>query len=111
VGRIPGVYLQANFIEALLDDRYYEGYPSLNYVFGFLFLAGLEAILMVFRRSWAKKLGAIVAFMIAMLFLLYIVISELHLYVNPLPFIVLALLVRALAANLPGWQAKAPAPR
>jgi CHASE2 domain-containing sensor protein len=99
VGRIPGVFLQANFIEALLDDRYYEGYPLLNYVFGFLFLAGLEAILMVFRVSWMKKLGAIVALMIAMLFLLYIVISNLQLYVNPLPFIVLALLVRALASN------------
>jgi CHASE2 domain-containing sensor protein len=111
VGKIPGVFLQANFIEALLDDRYYEGYPLLNYVLGFLFLAGLEAILVVFRRSWVKKLGAIVGLMIAMLFLLYIVIAELHLYVNPIPFLALALLVRALAANVPGWQAKAPAPR
>jgi CHASE2 domain-containing sensor protein/class 3 adenylate cyclase len=108
VGRIPGVFLQANFIEALLDDRYYEGYPLLNYVFGFLFLAGLEAILMVFGRSWVKTLGAIVALMIAMLFLLYIVISNFQLYVNPLPFIVLALVVRALVANVPGWQTKAP---
>jgi CHASE2 domain-containing sensor protein/class 3 adenylate cyclase len=99
VGRMPGVFLQANFIEALLDDRYYEGYPVLNYVFGFVFLAGLEAILMVFRLSWMKKLGAIVALMIAMLFLLYMVISNLQLYVNPLPFIVLALLVRALLSN------------
>jgi CHASE2 domain-containing sensor protein len=108
VGRIPGVFLQANFIEALLDDRYYEGYPLLNYVFGLLFLAGLEAILMVFQRSWVKKLGAILALMIAMLFLLYLVISDLQLYVNPLPFILLALVVRALAANVPGWQAKVP---
>jgi hypothetical protein len=46
-----------------------------------------------------KKLGAIVALMIAMLFLLYMVISNLQLYVNPLPFIVLALLVRALLSN------------
>ena len=99
VGRMPGVFLQANFIEALLDDRYYEGYPSLNYVFGFLFLAALEAILMVFRRSWAKKLGAILALMTAMLFLLYLVISNLQLYVNPIPFIALALLLRALVGN------------
>ncbi len=99
VGRIPGVFLQANFIEALLDDRYYEGYPWLNYVFGFLFLAGFEAILMVFRRSWIKKLGAIIVLLIALLILLYIVISNLRWYVNPIPFIALALLVRALVGN------------
>jgi hypothetical protein len=68
--------------------------------------------LMVFRRSWTKKLGAIIALMIAMLFLLYIVISELHLYVNPLPFIVLALLVRALVGNrLPHGRGSVTEPR
>jgi class 3 adenylate cyclase/CHASE2 domain-containing sensor protein len=108
VGQIPGVYLQANFIEALLDDRYYEGSPVLNYVFGFLFLASVEIILVVFRSSWAKKLGAIGLLVLAMLFLLYIVITDFHRYVNPVPFIALALLLRALAANLPRWKAKAP---
>jgi CHASE2 domain-containing sensor protein len=108
IGRIPGVFLQANFIEALLDDRYYEGSPVLNYVFGFLFLASVEIILVVFRSSWAKKLGAIGLLVLAMLFLLYIVITDFHRYVNPVPFIALALLLRALAANLPRWKAKAP---
>jgi ATP/maltotriose-dependent transcriptional regulator MalT len=42
------------------------------------------------------------------LFLLYIVITDFHRYVNPVPFIALALLLRALAANLPRWKAKAP---
>jgi CHASE2 domain-containing sensor protein/class 3 adenylate cyclase len=106
VGRIPGVYLQANFIEALLDDRYYEGFPVLSYVFGLLFLAALEAILTVFRNSWTKRLGAIAGLLLTILFLLYIVITDFHLYVNPVPFIVLALLVRALAANLPYVRAR-----
>jgi len=106
VGQIPGVYLQANFIEALLDDRYYEGVPVLSYVFGFLFLAAVEAILMVFQNSWAKRLGAIAGLLLAILFLLYIVITDFHLYVNPVPFMALALLVRALAANLPYVRAR-----
>jgi class 3 adenylate cyclase/CHASE2 domain-containing sensor protein len=101
VGRINGLDLQANFIEALLDDRFYEGVPALDYVFGFLFLAGLEVILTFFRDSWIKMLAAIGLLVLAMLLLLHIVISNLHWYVNPLPFIALALLVRALAANLP----------
>jgi class 3 adenylate cyclase/CHASE2 domain-containing sensor protein len=111
VGRIPGVYLQANFIEALLDDRYYEGSTALNYMVGFIFLASVEAILVVFRRSRTKKLGAIATLLLATLFLPYIVITDFHRYVNPVPFIALALLLRALAANLPRWQAKAPASR
>jgi CHASE2 domain-containing sensor protein len=111
VGRIPGVYLQANFIEALLDDRYYEGSPALNYMLGFVFLASVEAILVGFRRSRAKKLGAIATLLLATLFLPYVVITDFHRYVNPVPFIALALLLRALAANLPRWQAKAPASR
>jgi hypothetical protein len=38
---------------------------------------------------------------LAMLLVLHIVISNLHWYVNPLPFIALALLIRAMAAHLP----------
>ncbi len=101
LGRIPGVYLQANFIEALLDDRYYQGVPKLGYLFGFFFLAGLELILAVFRRSWVKMVSIIALLVLVLLFLLYVVISGLHYYVNPLPFIALALLIRALATNLP----------
>jgi len=107
VGTIPGVYLQANFIEALLDDRYYEDSPVLSYVFAFLFLAAIEAILMVVRKSRAKRLGAIGIVVLAMLFLLYVAISDFHRYVNPVPFIAVALLIRALAAKLPYFRARA----
>jgi class 3 adenylate cyclase len=105
VGRIPGVFLQANYIEALLDDRYYyEGSAALNYIFAFLFLAAFEMILLIFQDSWPKKLGAITILMVATVLSLYIVISEFHLYVNPIPFIALALLIRALAMNLPYFR-------
>jgi class 3 adenylate cyclase len=95
VGPIPGVYLQANFIEALLDDRYSQGDPALDYIFGFLFLASIEAILAVFPGSWIKTLAAVGLLLLATLLLLRITISNLHWYVNPLPLIALALLIRA----------------
>lgn len=110
VGRMPGVFLQANFIEALLDDRYYEGSALLNYVFGFVFVVLLEAILMFFGKSLWKVLAAAAVLLIAMYFLISIVISNFQMYVNPIPFIVAALLIRALAGNIPGWQRKATNP-
>ena len=107
VGQIPGIYMQANFIEALLDDRYYEAFPTLSYILGFVFLAGVEAILWFFRGSWIRKLSAIAVLTAALLLVLYIVIADFHLYVNPLPFIALALLIRALVMNLPYFRERA----
>jgi CHASE2 domain-containing sensor protein len=109
VGRIPGVFLQANFIEALLDDRYYEDFPVLNYIFAFLFLASIEAILVLFPDSWTKRAAAIAIVGLALLLLLYIVITDFHRYVNPVPLIALALLIRVLAANLPYFRERAKA--
>jgi CHASE2 domain-containing sensor protein len=99
MGRIPGLYLQANFIEALLDDRYYQGMPDLNYALGFAFLVCLEAILVFLGSSWVKKAAAIAILVLGILSLLYIIISDLHWYVNPLPIFTLVLLLRALAPN------------
>jgi len=107
VGEIPGIYMQANFIEALLDDRYYEDSRTLNFVLGFIFLAALEAILLVFRNSWVKKLGAVGILMIVLFLLLYELITDFHRYVNPLPFIALALLIRGLAVSLPYFRGRA----
>ena len=96
MGRIPGLYLQANFIEALLDDRYYQGAPILNYVIGFAFVVCLEVILTLFENSWGRRLAAVVGLLVSVLFALYVVIADLHLYVNPLPFIALAVVIRVL---------------
>jgi Zn-dependent protease with chaperone function len=65
------------------------------------YAVGLEASLAVFQDSWVKTLAAFGLLVAAMFLLLYIVITNLHWYVNPLPFIALALLIRALATNLP----------
>ena len=109
VGNLPGVYLQANFIEALLDDRYYEGFIPLDYTFAFLFLAGLEIILVVFRGSWTRQLGATGLLTLTTLFVLYIVITDFQRYVNPVPLIALALILRAVATNLPYFREASPA--
>jgi len=100
MGRVPGLYLQANFIEALLDDRYYEGAPALNYALGFVFLLGIEITLVFAGDSWMKATAAIVILGTLMLVLLYTIISGLHLYVNPLPIFALAILLRILAPKL-----------
>jgi hypothetical protein len=54
VGPIPGVYLQANYVEALLDDRYFRPIPLLDYVSGFLILMLLKLILLT-RTLKAKS--------------------------------------------------------
>ena len=110
VGQIPGIYLQANFIEALLDDRYYEGFRALDFILGFLFLASLEIVLFVFRDSWSRRLAAIGILALALLLVLYIVITDFHRYVDPVPFIALALLIRAMAMNLPYLRETSRAP-
>jgi len=100
IGQIPGMYVQANYIEALLDDRYFQGTPALNYVIGIAFMGCLELILLFFGSSWVRMLAAIAFLVAAMLSVVYFVITDLHLYVNPLPFVAFAVLIRVLVRNL-----------
>jgi hypothetical protein len=54
IGRLPGVFLQANYIESLLDDRYFRGLGPLmtaGTTFLFLFIVGF-----IFDKS--RKVGA-----------------------------------------------------
>jgi class 3 adenylate cyclase/CHASE2 domain-containing sensor protein len=108
IGRIPGVYLQANFIEALLDDRYFaEPTPAVNFTLGFGFLVCLEIILAMFYESWLKRTILMAVLALATVALLYFIISNLHWYLNPFPFLALAILLRTLAPKLifrPGAQ-------
>ncbi len=97
IGRIPGLYLQANFIEALLDDRFYQGAPLFNYVIGFAFVVCIELALTFVRSSWGR-LVAISVLTAAMLLAVYIVIADFHLYLNPLPLVAIALFARLFVA-------------
>ena len=94
VGRMPGIYMQANFVEALLDDRYFRPVPILDYVLGFIILAFLELILVAYANPWWKAALLIGALCIASVFLLYLMANLLGWYVNPLAVGLIAILIR-----------------
>lgn len=93
VGAIPGLYLQANYIEALIDDRYFRPVPVLDYTIGFLFLLILELIL-TFSTHWWSKMLLIVVLCFSSVGLLYLFIKLLGWYVNPVPLGATAILIK-----------------
>ena len=82
VGKSPGLYLQANYIEALLDDRYFRPMPILDYVVGFLILLALELILTLSGHGWIRAL-LITALFVVSIGILYLFIKLPGWYVNP----------------------------
>jgi len=96
LGRMSGVYLQANYIEALLDDRYYKPVPILDYVLGFMILAVLELILIVFRNQLWKMALLIVALFGLALVIVYLFIKLPGWYVNPVPVGATAVVIKVL---------------
>lgn len=86
VGPVPGFYLQANYIEALLDSQYLNpGGRFADYGLGFAFLMALELILIVLhdRAGWAIA-GIVVLAAVSYAGLLLIVLL-LRTYVDPVP--------------------------
>jgi CHASE2 domain-containing sensor protein len=94
LGDMPGLYMQANYIEALLDNRIYRPMPALDYVVGFLFLAALELIFIVFHGRWFLMAALIVQLLAATIFLLYLFMVHLGWYVDPALVGVIALAIR-----------------
>jgi CHASE2 domain-containing sensor protein len=82
VGKSPGLYLQDNYIEALLDDRYFRPMPVLDYVVGFIVLFVLELILTFDVRWWGKVLFMAALFVVC-IGVVYLFIKLLGWYVNP----------------------------
>lgn len=80
---MPGVYAQANYMEALLDDRYFRPLPFLDYVFGLVILAAFELILIAYRGRWLMKLLSVGVLFVATVAALYMTIMHLGWYVNP----------------------------
>jgi hypothetical protein len=96
VGQMSGLDLQANYIEALLDDRYFRPAPILDYVLGFVILAFLELIVIVFRHSWLKIGLLTVALFVAAAASLVLMVNLPHWYVNPSLVGALAVFIRLL---------------
>lgn len=84
IGEVPGFYLHANYIEALLDDRVFRPvYPLVNYFFGFLIFAAFEYILInnLHRPFWA--VFKVVLLLGGTLLGLYLVATLFGYYLNP----------------------------
>jgi len=82
VGEVYGFVLQANYIEALLDQRYFTpASEPLNYLFGFAMFA---AILFSLREpNPAKRVAMFVATIVAAYLLVYFLVMFLGYYLNP----------------------------
>jgi CHASE2 domain-containing sensor protein len=97
VGKIPGLYLQANYIEALLDDRYYRPATFLDYVMAFLVFAALEFILIVYRDQWLRIILFTAVLFLATYAVLYLFIKIPGWYVNPAPLGAIVILIKLLS--------------
>jgi CHASE2 domain-containing sensor protein len=99
VGRISGLYLQANYIEALLDDRFYTpGGPLLDYGFAFLFFLGVELILIKFHRSPLSLIVYLGGLTASSLIFLYLFVMVGNMYVDPVGVTLTAVLIKMLHA-------------
>jgi hypothetical protein len=94
LGRVPGFILQANYIEALLDQRYFEPAPWwLDYVLGFLIYASI--LLGLLSHKIFKTLICWLTTLIIAYLLIYVFIMQVGWYVNPVTVSGLALVVNA----------------
>ncbi len=97
VGRVAGFYLQANYVEALLDDRVYTSAGDIvNYGFAFAFLVALELILVIFEHNPVRAVAMIGGLILAGAGLLYLIILHLKVYIDPFPVGITAVLIKIL---------------
>ena len=93
--RVAGFYLQANYIEALLDDRFYTPGPLLlDYGFAFAFLFALELILIRCEHHPAHATLLITALTAASALVLHLVTLLFGTYIDPLPVSLTAVLIK-----------------
>jgi hypothetical protein len=86
VGPVQGFYLQANYIEALLDSQFLNpGGPWADYGLGFLFLLALELILILFHDRITLAMLGIALLAIVSYGILLLIVLLLKVYVDPVP--------------------------
>jgi CHASE2 domain-containing sensor protein len=92
-GSTPGFLLQANFIEALLDDRYYAPVCWADYILGFILFVFIELILESEQPLWRAilEIGVLIFAAVACLFAL---VLAFQVYVNPFPVSAVAIVVK-----------------
>lgn len=96
IGKVPGFYLQANYIEGLLDDRYYPSAGRFaDYGFGFLFLFAMELILVVYEEEPLSAVMWIAGLIVLGFALIFLVTMNLRVYLNPVPVAGVAILIKS----------------
>ena len=92
VGPVPGFIMQANFVEALLDNRYFKPVPWLDYVMGVVMFATVTLITITLHDTPWIALALITLSIMAAVSLLLVLILFGGLYVNPVGVGILAVL-------------------
>jgi len=103
-GKMSGLLLQANYIEALLDDRVFRSNRCLDYVFGGTFLIGLEASFVFLRWYWRAL--AIAGLLVSLGVVLFLIVQLLGWYIDPAPLSVIPVATKILGI-LFGWAEEA----
>jgi len=97
VGSVQGYILQANYIEALLDDRYFSPAPCwVDYGLGFIFFFVFELILIIYEDNTWMMGSALVLLIVITVVALYFVLMHLRVYVNPVPVGLFAITIKGL---------------
>lgn len=82
VGWLAGFVLQANYIEALLDERYFKpAHGSVNYLIGFAIFAGI--LYALHQEKVFVAVSMCLATLFAAYLLVYFVVMHAGYYVNP----------------------------
>lgn len=82
VGTLAGVYLWANYVEAILDDNLFRQVPmSVTYIFGFMVFALIEFA--SWKLSGLRKAIAIAGLVIGSLVVCYLVVRLTGYYLSP----------------------------
>ncbi len=94
--RFPGYMLQANYIEAILDEQIFPPAPTfVNYALGFLIYLAFEVILALVKSFPLVLVGTAVV-LASGLVLTYLLVVHLGVYMNPATVSTLAIVVRLL---------------
>ena len=98
VGQMSGLLLQANYIEALLDDRVFRPVRYLDYVFGFAILVGLELILIILHGKEIFLALALGGLFFVSLFVLLLFVKLFGWYVDPAPLSIIPVMTKVLSS-------------
>ena len=93
--KIPGFILQANYIEAMLDQRCYKSIPQLDYVIGFGMFVAVYLCGQMFSelKTLRKLIGYLCAILVFVFLLLYLVVALLGYYINPVTISLLGITI------------------